>query len=291
VSWNTAELTARAVERTLAEGGPDLEVRVLVRDNGSTDGTADLLRQRFPEVTVEVGDNVGFAAGVNALLRMSDAPWLLLLNSDAEPEPGALRTLITLAEQHPEAAAVAPLLLRPDGTVEHSVHALPSLRSAALTALGLQRFAPADLLLAGSWAHDRARPGGWAVGAALLLPRAVVDEVGPWDEALVMYAEDLEWCWRAATRGRPTWFTPDAVVRHLGNASGAQRYGETRDLVAIRNANVVVARHLGRRAVVWRLLNAIGAGRFAVLARLRGNRDLAAHWRRQVPAHLGRTPR
>src|SRR6266540_2305880 len=94
VSWNTGELTAAALRRTLDfDQGCDL--RLLVHDNGSTDGTVAILTRLVPEAEIEAGrTNLGFAAGANRLLARSDADWFFLLNSDAWPEPGAIATLV-----------------------------------------------------------------------------------------------------------------------------------------------------------------------------------------------------
>src|SRR3954454_14072682 len=137
VVWNTRDLTLSAIAR-LETAADDVDLRVLVRDNGSTDGSADAIRAAFPHVTVTEGDNVGFARGVNSLLAISDAPWFVTLNSDAWPEPGALGRMVAAAEGAPRAAAVAPLLLRPDGELEHGTHPLPSIPVAAVTALHLE---------------------------------------------------------------------------------------------------------------------------------------------------------
>lgn len=295
VAWNTRDLTLDAIGRLLV-ASPDVDLRVLVRDNGSTDGTAQAVAARFPDVHLDIGDNVGFSGGVNAMLARSSAPWFVTLNSDAWPEPGALRRLVEVAEERPRAAVVAPLLLRPDGALEHSTHPFPGLAAAALTGLGLQRLVSDSvaerLCLPGAWAHDSARQVDWAVGAALLLRRTAVDEIGGLDDSLFMYAEDLEWCWRARRAGWETWFTPDAVVRHVGNASGEQRYGASREQVVIANANTVVGRYRGRWwARLWRSLNAAGALRLAVLAAARRDRGRASFWWRQIPAHLGRPTR
>lgn len=292
VVWNTRDLTLRAIERLLA-ATPELDLRVLVRDNGSDDGSADAIEAAYPDVTVDRGDNVGFARGVNALLARSDASWFLTLNSDAWPEPGALLRLLEDGERHPDAAAVAPLLLRPEGGLEHSTHPLPSLPVAAITALHAERLVGAAragrMGLHGYWRHDEPRSVGWAVGAALLLRRSAVEEIGGFDESLFMYAEDLEWCWRARRHGWDIRFTPDAVVRHVGNASGTKRWGAEREAVAIGNANIVVRRYLPpATAAVWRALNAAGAARLAAQARLHGDPVRAAFWWRQVPRHLGR---
>jgi GT2 family glycosyltransferase len=254
------------------------------------------VRDRFPDVGVEEGDNVGFARGVNALLARSSAPWFVTLNSDAWPEPGALAELVRAAERHPRAAAVAPLLLRPDGALEHSTHPLPSLAVAAVTGFGLTsalgRERAERLCLHGAWSHDRERQVGWAVGAALLFRRPALDALGGLDESLFMYAEDLEWCWRAHRLGWEIWFTPQAVVRHVGNASGSQRYGADRERVVIANANAVARRHLGPvRAAAWRTLNAVGAARAAAAAGLRHDPAAAYFWRHQITAHLSASPR
>lgn len=274
VTWNTRELTLDAVDRLLA-ASTDVDLRVLLRDNGSTDGTAEAVGRRFPEIEVDVGANVGFACGVNTLLARSDAPWFLTLNSDAWPEQGAVRRLVEVASAHPRAAAVAPLLRRPEGAVEPSAHDLPSLAGALRTALRpvRQRVPP--------HAHEV----GWAVGAAVLLRRPAVDALGGFDASFFMYAEDLEWCWRARRAGWQVWLAPDAVVRHIGNASGAQRWGTSREQVAIANANAVTRRYLGRvKGNVWRSLNAAGAVRAGAFAR---SADLRRFYWRQVPAHLG----
>ena len=229
VTWNTADLTADALRRLLDEDhGVDL--RVLVRDNGSTDGTPERLAERVPEADVDAGgENLGFAAGVNTLLARSTAPWFLALNSDAWPRAGAIGRLVDAAAGRPRAAAVAPRLERPDGTLEHSTHPFPSLGVAAVTAAGGDRWLPrplADrLLLEPAWDHRRARRVDWAVGAALLLRREAVEDVGGLDERFFMYAEDLEWCHRAARGGWEVWFEPAAVVVHVGNASGRARPG------------------------------------------------------------------
>lgn len=280
VTWNTRDLTLDAIGRlgALRDRRP---VRLLVHDNASTDGSAAAITAAYPWAEVETGtSNLGFAAAVNRTLGRSRAPWVLLLNSDAWPEPDAVDAMVDCGSRHPRAAAVAPRLLRPDGTLEPSTWPLPSLRTAVSAALRPGRYA---------WAHDTERQVGWAVFAALLLRRAALDEIGPLDERLFMYGEDLDWGWRAAAAGWQTWFTPEAVVRHVGNASGAQRYGEDRAAAWINNAVRVHRVHAGRvRSAAWRVANAGGAGLSAYRARRQGDSRLATRWRRQARAWLRR---
>src|SRR5206468_10074756 len=133
-------------------------LRLLVHDNASSDGTPDAIRAAVPEADIDVSDtNLGFAAGVNRLLAKSTAPWFLTLNSDAWPAPGAIGALVAAAERHPRAAAVAPRLERPDGTLEHSTHPFPSATIALTSALGARGRWGEQHLLHGAWAHDRER--------------------------------------------------------------------------------------------------------------------------------------
>src|SRR4051794_10723196 len=166
VTWNTRDLTVQALRRLLdTEQGAD--VRLLVHDNASSDGTVEALQREVPEADVVAWpENLGFAAAVNKLLERSTAPWFLTLNSDAWPTEGAIGALVTAAERHPRAAALAPRLERPDGALEHSTHPFPSLRVAALTATGAHRHVARrwghERALNGVWQHDLERPVDWA---------------------------------------------------------------------------------------------------------------------------------
>lgn len=295
VTWNTAELTATAL-RHLLDTDQGCDIRLLVHDNASTDATPETLAAAVPEAEVEAGsENLGFARAVNRLLARSRAPWFVALNSDAWPEPGALAALVSCARDHPRAAAVAPLLLRPDGSIEHSTHPFPSLAVAAIDAVGGRRWmAPAALerrCLQGAWRHDRPRPVDWAVGAALLLRRQAVDDVGGFDERFFMYVEDLAWCWRARRRGWEVRFEPAAVVRHVGNASGARRFGEQRLALEEANLRVLLREELGpARAGLYTALQVAAAGRAWSEARWRGQAAEAALWRQRLRVLAGAVP-
>jgi GT2 family glycosyltransferase len=296
VTWNTRDLTVEALRRLL-DTDQGARLRLLVRDNASSDGTPQRVRERVPEAELEVGDrNVGFAAGVNTALRRSAAAWVLLLNSDAWPAEGAVGRLVEAALRHPRAAAVAPRLERPDGTLEPSTGPAPSMAVAALTATGAHhRIAPRwshRRGVVGGWSWDEERQVDWAVGAAMLLRRAALADVGLFDEQFFMYGEDVEWCLRARRRGWEIWFTPDAVVTHVGNVSGARAYGERRSRAWIANTIRLYAREHGRVARGgYRLLNAMGATRAAVTARARSDRGRAQYWSEVARAWMQRLPK
>lgn len=283
VTWNTAGVTPQAL-RDLLDSDQGCDLRLLVRDNASQDGTAEAVAKLVPEAEIDVGPNLGFAGGVNTLIARSDAPWLFLLNPDAWPLPGAIATLVRAAEQHPRAAAVAPRLERPDGELQHSTHPFPSLRVAATVAFRgdpLPSEEAEELLLEGSWAHDRSRAVDWAHAAAWLIRREALDEIGGLEERFFMYAEDLEWCWRAKRFGWEIWFEPDAVVRHIHNVSGRRRYGSKQTRAHLHSALRFYRREHGLASTAaWWALNVAGGMIRWTGALRRGERQSARQWRR-----------
>ena len=292
VTWNTAALTVGAL-RSLLDSDQGCDLRLLVRDNASSDGTAEAIAREVPEAELEAGhENLGFARGMNRLIARSEEPWFFALNPDAWPEPGAIGRLVETARSHPKAAVVAPRLEHPDGTLQHSTHPFPSLKVAALVAFrgaGLSRDRGDELLLEGSWRHDRSRRVDWAIGAALLMRREAIEQVGPFSESFFMYVEDLDWCWRARRRGWEVWFDPSAVVRHVGNVSGAQRYGDRRTAAYMVNTYRFYRREHGvGPALAYRALNLTGACLRYLGALRKRDADTARFWRSQVKANLPR---
>jgi GT2 family glycosyltransferase len=293
LTWNTRDVTLGALRRLC--GSPQgVPFRVLVRDNASSDGTADAIATELPEIALDRGThNVGFAAGMNLLLAETTAPFVLLLNGDAWPEPYALERLVTAGRSQSDVGAVAPLLLAPDGSIERSTWPFPSLPLSLLYASGARRLVPrsrADRwLLEDGWEHDRGRWVDWAVGAAVLVPRAVLQRIGGLDERFFMYGEDVEWCWRMKDAGLGVWFEPSAVVHHVRSASADQLFAaDVAARKAMASAAVMRARRGRAIAAIWRFLEIVIAAR--VWWRARRSADAAAkHWARSViRAHLGR---
>src|SRR5512134_170981 len=170
------------VERTL-ESVAGLETVVV--DHGSTDGTVERVRERFPEARVVEQENLGLAAGWNRGIRETAAPYVLVLNSDAWVVGDAAGRLARFAEGLPRAAWVAPRLLNPDGTLQPSVRGFPTPWRLATEYLFLRKLAPRSRVLnafyGAGFRHDEVREVVFANAAAFLVRRQAFEEVGPFD--------------------------------------------------------------------------------------------------------------
>ena len=203
------------------------EVDTVVVDNGSGDGTVDLVRERFPAVRVIESENRGLSAGWNTGIRATAAEHVLLLNADAWLLDGALPALVAAADRHPRAAAIGPRLENTDGTLQRSVRGYPTAWRLATEYLYLRKLAPRSRALnafyGAGFDHAREREVEWLMGACLLIRRAVFDEVGPFDERYFLFSEEVDWMRRAADRGWSVVFTPEARCVHVGGAAHGGR--------------------------------------------------------------------
>jgi N-acetylglucosaminyl-diphospho-decaprenol L-rhamnosyltransferase len=231
VSWNTRELLSDCLTslRVDADGGL---VEVWVHDNASTDGSADLVRERFPWAKlIAARKNIGFGAGVNAIAERTSSDWLVPANADIQVSPGALDALLHAGDRHPEAAVLAPRLLLPGGSTQHSVYPFPTLPFALgylSGATSLSRPLARHWCIDRGFEPDRERDVGWAVGAFLLVRRDAWEQVGGFDEAQWMYAEDLDLGWRLKRAGWTCRYVPEARVLHAESAATTRAWGDER---------------------------------------------------------------
>ena len=229
VSWNTRDLLARCLDSVAGEV-EDGRVEAWVVDNASSDGSAELVRDGYGWARLlALDENPGFGAAVNLVAERTASPWLAIANADVALRPGALDALLAAAEQDPGAGAVAPRLVQPDGTTQHSVFGFPTLPHAVLLSSGLYRLGPdlADrLAVPGHWDTERARRVPWAVAAFLLVRREAWRQAGGFDPRQFMYAEDLDLGWKLRRAGWATRYEPRAVVDNHGAAATSQAWGQ-----------------------------------------------------------------
>jgi N-acetylglucosaminyl-diphospho-decaprenol L-rhamnosyltransferase len=224
VAWNALPWLEQCLESVRGH-------EVVVVDNGSTDGTVEFVRERFPDVRLIEQENKGMGGGNNAGMRAADGRYFFLLNSDAWVIGDALDELVAFADAHPEAAVVGPKLLNTDGTLQRSVRGEPTLWRLATEYLFIRKLAPwskrLNPLYRGDFAHDRVEEVDWLFGPALLVRREAADAVGLFDEDFFMFSEEVDWMTRFRRAGWSVVFFPDAEVMHVGGAShGGRMYIE-----------------------------------------------------------------
>jgi GT2 family glycosyltransferase len=224
VSFNTRDVLESCLDSVLA-ARPS---KTVVVDNGSTDGSVELVRERFAGVRLLTSErNRGYGAAANAAIEAADTPAVLLLNSDTLLEPEALTTLGRYLDEHPRAAVVGPRLVNADGSLQRSTYPFPSAGDTLLGETGLHLVVRRVPWLRErwwrTWSHDRACQVPWVLGAALVIRRSAFEAVGGFDEGFFMYGEEVDLCRRLTGAGFEVHFAPVASVVHLGGASTAAR--------------------------------------------------------------------
>jgi N-acetylglucosaminyl-diphospho-decaprenol L-rhamnosyltransferase len=223
VSYNDRADLARALD-SLSAAPPTTPHQVVVVDNASSDGSIEMVRERFPRVlALEAGGNLGFSKANNLGIRSTASDLVLLLNSDTVVPPGAIDGLVRVLLECQDVAIVGPRLVDADGQPEISfgrmLDPFVELRRQVIEGLYRRGCGPVrrhvDRQLATP--HDV----DWVSGACLLVRRADADEAGLLDERFFLYTEDVDFCAAVRARGRRVRFEPSIEVRHLRGRSRA----------------------------------------------------------------------
>ena len=260
VNYNTRELLGRTIAAVLTAGA-SLAVEVVVVDNASADGSAEMVREQFPGVRLLANDhNRFYAPGNNQGIAATRGRYVLVLNPDARPEPGTLEAMVAWMDAHPDAGVMAPLLAFSDGRVQRNCATLRTFEQFLLeyTVWGLLRPGRRRTVLDSHWygAWDRSTPRdvGVVPGSCMLVRRSVIDQVGAFDERLLMYFTEDDWCLRIAAGGWRVCYAPVGRVVHDESASVVQRRRPTR-AIYFRDMVRYTRTHFGPgRALVLRVL-------------------------------------
>ena len=267
VNWNGARLTLECVESIRRFTPRKLAYEVLVADNGSDDTDVEQLSALESDGTrlLKLRANLGFARANNQLLRVARGRYLMLMNNDTWVRDGALAELVSYMDLHGDVGIGGPRLVNPDNSTQSSYDLFPLTPWRLAWERVADRFAPNRISTRArrirGWAVEPDAPldVDWLLGAAMIVRRRMTEQVGLLDEDYPMYAEDLDWCYRARKAGWRVVYLPFATVVHIGGASSvarpevAERLGRERDtsLVRFYRQHFGWPAALGIRLVLW----------------------------------------
>jgi hypothetical protein len=223
VSFNVRSYLERCLN-SVYRTGAELEPEVLVVDNGSVDGSVEMVRERFPRVRLFTRDkNLGFAAANNVALREAGGDYLLLLNPDTECLPGSLQTLVKHLESRPECGIVGPLLLNEDDTPQNGLRRFPTpgvvfarntfFKHLPFLRRKIDRYHMRHVNLEESRSVDQVS------GAAMMFRRDTFEKVGLLDENFFIFFEEVDYCRRVREQGLDVYYLTDARIYHFGGKS------------------------------------------------------------------------
>ena len=239
VNWNTCDLLQQCLS-SLFERTHQATYEVFVVDNGSSDGSIDMVSQHFPTVLlIQNQENFGFAKANNQALRLFSGRYALLLNSDTVITDHALTDMVAFMDTHPSAGIAGTRLLNPDGSRQYSCDDFPR------KPLIMVRDKLRDTLFPGNqanWEHREERRDfnsnfaiDYVIGAVLLIRRETLNQIGLLDEQFFMYTEDIDWCYRAALTGWQTYYLGTISIYHHNRGSSEKTLTLSSNLEKLRN--------------------------------------------------------
>jgi GT2 family glycosyltransferase len=226
--WNDRQVISECL-RSIFASTHSTQLEVIVSDNGSTDGSVELIRAFYPMVQViENGRNLRFAKANNVGMRASRGEYVLILNPDTIIHDGALDNIVALADRHPEAGAFGCRVLNADQSYQVSARPFPSFRGEWISALYLRslgrlhRWFTADSYP--GWTGTTERQVDWLSGCFIMVRGELLKSIRGFDEQFFYYYEDMDLCRRIWATGHSILFTPEATITHLGGKSTKTRF-------------------------------------------------------------------
>ena len=293
VNWNTRALLRDCLVSIAAETRAPHEIIVI--DNASRDGSAQMVADEFPDaVLIANSDNKGFAGANNQGLRIASGDHVLLLNPDTIVLDGAIDKMLDWLSRHPDVGCVGCQVLEGPGVIQRTCFADPSALNLAIVELGLMRLADRIPLFGRPWYSDWDRTTEREVdvvsGMFMLVPRAVLDKVGPLDDAFFVYAEEADWCRRIRKAGWRCVFAPVAQIVHLDGGSKSTAQIRSRMYVQMQKSHMIyVRKHGGLPAylaakAMFMASALLRLGVFGLVALRRGDPDSRARVRLSIAA-------
>ena len=225
VSWNAKEIL-RACLNSLMDSTVEYAHEIIAVDNGSSDGSPEMVEKEFPHVRlIKNRYNLGFARANNIGIRASRGRYVCLINSDVIVFEDCIKNLMSFMDENPAAGMAGPKILNPDRTLQPSCRHFPSIWNNLCHAVALNHLFPRSRFFSAPfmdyWAHDTVRKVDVITGMFWMIRRQAIDEVGLLDEDFFVYGEDIDWCKRFRQGGWDIVFYPGAEAVHIGGASSS----------------------------------------------------------------------
>jgi len=205
-----------------------LDHEIIVVDNGSSDGTSDMLQTEFPTVRlIQNQENLGYTYPNNQAMQLAKGRFIALLNPDTLVHSGAFEQLCEFLESHPDVGIVGPKVLNPDGTLQAPCRRGDSRPWAVISYFtGLAKRFPDKAFFNGylltHLPEDQIHPVDGVSGSCMFIRREVVDQIGYLDERFFAYQEDADYCLRARQAGWQVYYNPEAQITHFGGQGGSR---------------------------------------------------------------------
>jgi riboflavin kinase/FMN adenylyltransferase len=282
LNFNTRELLRQYLPGVLQTDYPNLEVAVI--DNGSEDGSAELIRTHFPQIQfIQLDRNFGFAGGYNKGLESLAADYFVLLNSDVEVESGWLRPLIEALEKNPKAGAAQPFIL---DYHQRDQFEYAGAAGGLIDFLGypFSRGRIFSTVEKNEGQYDYQEPVFWASGAAFVIRAALFRQLGGFDSDYFAHLEEIDLCWRLQRSGYEILVVPESKVYHIGG--GTLNYeSPQKTYLNFRNSLVTLLKNEPGSKLIWLLpLRLLMDGLAGMLFLIQGKPShvraiIKAHWR------------
>ena len=250
VNWNTQQLLRDCLDSVIVHPqGLDLEIFVV--DNGSADGSPEMVEREFPKVIlIRNADNRGFAAANNQAIERARGRYILLLNSDTIVHGHVLANTVGYMDRHPDVAVLGCRVLNPDGSIQPSCGRFPGLLNLVILSSGLWKLSSPAFLARSQLRPlegDTAEDVDYVSGCFMCLRHSALAEVGVLDEKFFFFGEEVDWCRRFRDKGYIVRAAPVGVITHLGSAS-ARTLNHKRDLMLTSGIILLHRKHRGLAA-------------------------------------------
>ncbi len=291
VNYNT-KLLLRPCLDALRAGAEGLCLQIVIVDNASRDGSPEVLLREFADCDLLFNDiNVGFGRANNQALTRAHGRYVLLLNTDAFVEPGAVLQTVQYLDEHPDCAVLGVRLVGRDGSLQPSCRYFPTPWNEFVAQVGLARFFPGLRLVDDmTWDHMAPRECDWVPGCYYLVRKTVLDQVGLFDDRFFLYYEEVDHCQAVKAAGWRVMYYPYTTVVHIGGESAKTdgvitAGGHQLSALQIESGLLYYRKHHGRTGLFLALLLSLFSD--AVLAvksamRRRHGHGIASVWQRNT---------